>query len=131
MTPAATLSREQAAQQVVCVLLPLKIVSVANLSEHWTAKAKRTRLHREAARVLLRRHSAPKAGPVTITLTRIASREMDGDNLQSAFKACRDGVADWLGIDDGHPWLTWVYAQRTGKPGMYAAEVTVSWGVQP
>lgn len=35
------------------------------------------------------------------------------------------GVADWLGIDDGDPRLTWQYAQRKSKPGNYAAEIVI------
>lgn len=116
------------AENVVCVLLPLRIESTANLREHWTAKARRSATHRATARLeLMGAHRDKPTGPVTITLTRIAPRQLDGDNLQSAFKATRDGVADWLGRPDNHPSLTWVYAQRKGKPGQYAAEVMASW----
>jgi hypothetical protein len=52
---------------------------------------------------------------------------LDDDNLASGFKAARDGVADWLGIDDGSPRLSWRYGQRKSKPGEYAAEVSVEW----
>lgn len=61
-----------------------------------------------------------------MTLTRIAPRELDGDNLQSSLKACRDGVADWLGVDDRDPRVTWSYAQRRGAPHYYAVEVQVA-----
>lgn len=53
--------------------------------------------------------------------------QLDGDNLQSGFKATRDGVADWLGINDGSPRLQWSYYQRQGLPKQYAAEVVVMW----
>lgn len=116
------------AAHVVCVLLPLRIESTANLREHWTARARRASTHRITARVqLMAAHRNKPDLPVTIALTRIAPRQLDGDNLQSAFKATRDGVADWLGRPDNHPSLTWVYAQRKGKPGQYAAEVMASW----
>ena len=58
-------------------------------------------------------------------LTRIAPRQLDGDNLQSAFKATRDGVADWLGIDDGDKRLDWQYRQRSGGAKVYAVELEV------
>jgi hypothetical protein len=50
---------------------------------------------------------------------------LDGDNLQSAFKATRDGVADWLGVDDGDPRLDWQYRQRKGAAKVYAVEIEV------
>ncbi|KPF66103.1 hypothetical protein IP84_16960 [beta proteobacterium AAP99] len=89
---------------------------------HWAARARmakeqRTRAMRELqVRVSLR---ANVTLPVTVTLTRIApSKGVDGDNLQGATKALRDGVADWLGIDDADPRVTWVYAQERGPWGV-------------
>jgi hypothetical protein len=55
----------------------------------------------------------------------VAPRALDGDNLQSAFKAVRDGVADWLGVDDGHKNLDWQYYQRKDGPKVYAVEIEV------
>jgi len=63
--------------------------------------------------------------PATVVLTRVAPRKLDGDNLQSGFKAVRDGVADWLGVDDGNGLIDWQYAQRSGKAGEYAVEIEV------
>ncbi len=115
------------AAHVICALLPLRIVSTANLREHWTARGRRSATHRHTARLALRQHQVPNSGPLTITLTRIAPRNLDSDNLAISFKAVRDGVADFLGVDDGHKSLTWLYDQRKGKPGQYAAEVTIAW----
>lgn len=118
------------ATQVLCVLLPLRIVSVMNQREHWAKRGARASLHRNTTRVMLRQaHRARPVMPVTVTLTRIAPRKLDGDNCQAGLKACRDGVADWLEVDDAHPDVTWKYAQRTGKPREYAAEVVVEWAV--
>lgn len=111
------------------VLLPLRIVSEANGREHWRAVAKRKAFQRQTARLLMQRYLRPiPERPATITLTRIAPRTLDDDNLASGFKATRDGVADWLGIDDGSPMLTWRYAQRKGPAKHYSAEVVVEWG---
>ena len=63
--------------------------------------------------------------PVTVVLTRVAPRRLDGDNLQSGFKAVRDGVADWLGVDDGNGLIDWQYVQRSGRPSEYAVEIEV------
>jgi hypothetical protein len=113
---------------MIRVTLPLKIISEANQRGHWSGKARRVAQHRNTARLMM----AVEAGrspvgsvPLQITLTRIAPRVLDDDNLASGFKATRDGVADWLGIDDGSKLLRWVYAQRRGAPGQYAAEVVV------
>lgn len=73
-----------------------------------------------AARVVL-----PKSGAVVITLTRIAPRSLDTDNLASALKAVRDGAADALGVDDGSGRIEWRYAHERGKPGEYGVYVEI------
>ncbi len=82
------------------VRMNMKIVSVANMRLHWAVKAKLVRDHRTRTRMSLAA-AAQSSGlemlPVTVVLTRVAPRRLDGDNLQSGFKAVRDGVADWLG----------------------------------
>ena len=115
--------------------LSLRIVSEANRRDHWRVKAARTQLHRISAQCAFDYHRNPgaliRAGvPVsglTVTMTRIAPRRLDDDNLASGFKAVRDGVAAWLGIDDGSPLIRWVCAERKGPPKGYAAEVVVEW----
>ena len=71
------------------------------------------------------------ARPWDVTLTRIAPRALDDDNLQAALKAGRDGVADWLAGaygqgQDRQAGLTWHYAQSRGQPHEYAVEVTIT-----
>jgi hypothetical protein len=117
------------ATQVLCVLVPVRIESEANRREHWRRVAERKADHRLAARrtlMVANGHLGPAINlPCSVTLTRIAPRDLDDDNLASGFKAFRDGVADWLGIDDGDKRLTWRYEQRRGKPKEYAAEVKI------
>jgi hypothetical protein len=101
---------------VISFSIPIKTQSVANVREHWTAKAKRTKSQRDAAMKL-----CPKwtHGPLlVVTLTRTAPRELDSDNLASALKATRDGIAARLRIDDGSPLVDWRYQQRKGEPGV-------------
>lgn len=100
------------------VEIPIRIVSVANLSEHWTVKSKRTKAHRMAA-IVVPKHELP----CRVTLLRVAPRTLDGDNLQGAFKALRDGIADRLGVADNDPRVTWQYQQAKGKPKEYTAFV--------
>lgn len=101
--------------------LPLRIESVANLREHWAVKAKRAKLHRHTACALVPFHPLP----CVVTLTRIAPRMLDDDNLRSGLKATRDGVADRLGVDDRDPRVTWRYGQRPGKVKQYAVLVRI------
>lgn len=112
---------------MILVSLPIRIYSEANGREHWRQVAKRKQGQRMVARDVLQQHARPiDPASVCITLTRVAPRVLDDDNLASGFKAVRDGVADWLGIDDGSERLTWRYEQRKER-GVYAAEVAVSW----
>lgn len=106
----------------------LKLVSLANQREHWRARSKRAKGHRSAALLLTRaalRHEAIRF-PVTVTITRIAPRVLDDDNLAGAAKSVRDGVADALGVDDRDPRVKWAVAQRRGKPREYGAEVVLT-----
>lgn len=95
----------------------MRTVSENNLREHWAAKARRVKAQREgvfwwlhAARVNLK--AAGFKGKILVKLTRVSLMKLDGDNLQGALKACRDGVADALGMDDGDERITWRYRQR-------------------
>ncbi len=109
------------------VYLPLRTRSEANLRQHWAKRAKRAKLQRNIARYLVHAARPPYTGTETeiITLTRVAPRKLDSDNLARSLKAVRDGVADALGIDDGDARIDWRYAQRKGKPREYA--VLIDW----
>lgn len=106
--------------------LPAEVKSEANQRGHWVKHHGRKRDHRGMAMVLCRRDIPAiwREGNTSlkIVLTRIKGprqRDFDGDNLQSAFKAIRDGIADALGTNDGNKRLAWEYAQKKGeKPGV-------------
>jgi hypothetical protein len=107
------------------VLIPVKTISVANVREHWRARARRTKEHRQAAKAMLAgARDVPL--PVIVTMTRYApSSGLDGDNLQGALKAVRDGIADAFGLDDRDMLLEWRYDQQRSKKGFYAVLVKV------
>ena len=110
------------------VELPIRTVSEANQREHWGKKAARAKVHRRmTAAILLAKvgKCQPNDPPDCITLTRIAPRSLDSDNLAGSFKAVRDGIQDWCGVNDRD--LVFVYAQRRGKPGEYAVEIAMEW----
>lgn len=112
---------------MIDVTLPIRIESTPNKREHWAVKAKRSKGHRETARWLLGVAGVrPTWGRMRVKLTRIAPRHMDSDNLAAGCKATRDGIADWLGIDDGCDRLTWEYAQRKGDVRQYAVQVQIT-----
>ena len=113
---------------MVEVLLPIRTRSEANLREHWARRARRAREQRLVARTLVGAKVSNLSGfscVITVTLTRIAPRRLDSDNLARSFKAVRDGVADALGIDDGSSRIKWCYAQRKGRPHEYAVLVRI------
>lgn len=107
------------------VEMEMKIVSLANMRLHWAAKARLVKSQRQKAFNALASVAAPPAPPCTIVLTRVAPRALDGDNLQSGFKAVRDGVADWLGVDDGSKLVEWQYKQRSSGVKVYKVEIEV------
>lgn len=112
----------------IVVTLPIRAESVANLREHWRAKASRAQLHRTTAWAALRavKPSGVILGPLVVTIARIAPRTLDSDNLAMSLKACRDGIADWLGVDDkDSDRLVWRYAQERGAPKHYAVRVEI------
>lgn len=65
----------------------------------------------------------PPSLPLIITITRVGPRELDGDNLQGACKHVRDGIADWLGVNDRDKRIQWKYEQT--RCGVKAYGVTV------
>ena len=126
-------------------IVQTKTVSEANLSEHHMVKARRVKGQRTAVvvdgsamgrvvssrpkpprKTLVWRWLSPPALPATVTLTRIAPRALDGDNLQRALKAVRDQVAELIGVDDRDPLVEWEYAQRKGDPKQYAVLVEIT-----
>lgn len=92
--------------------IPIRLVSVANAREHWAVKAKRAKCHRRSA-LVIKKHRLP----CDVHIVRVGKRELDGDNLQSACKALRDGIADRLGVDDADPRVRWTYSQQRGEYG--------------
>ena len=109
-------------------VVPVRTVSEANRREHWSVKAKRAKQQREAAGMMMVSmgvHRGRPKPPLSVTLTRVAPRKLDTDNLARSLKAVRDGIADALGIDDGDERVAWLYAQRRGAAKTYEVEVEI------
>lgn len=116
--------------QPLVVLVPVRIESNANKREHWTKRAKRSKAHRTATALMLQTCGRkPPELPVKVTLTRIAPRSLDTDNLAGGFKGLRDAVAEWLGADDKPgSGIEWAYAQCRGEPKTYTAQILIEPG---
>lgn len=119
-------------------MIQVRTVSEANSRDHWSKKASRSRNARSTAKLnaLAATHSTLGYGchaswlrrryaKINVTLCRVSPRALDDDNLRSALKATRDGIADALGVDDRHPSVRWQYGQKTGRKNEYAVEITI------
>ena len=116
------------------LVLEMPTLSESNQRDHWAVRARRVKAQRwqvYASLIYAYGYDRPSC-PLTVTLTRIAPRALDDDNLRGALKACRDGVADWLAPahafgqgTDNAPGITWVYAQERGEPN--TSSVGIAW----
>lgn len=111
---------------MISISIPLKTISTANARINRFKLASMTKLQRSKVRnTLMSEVPIPPSTPLAVVITRIGPKKMDSDNLAISQKGVRDGVADWLGVDDGHPDIEWRYEQRTGGAKVYAIEVEV------
>lgn len=116
--------------------LPIKTVSEANCTEHWTTKSKRHKQQAFFVRMAFLQYIGQVTLPVTITMTRCAPRELDKqDNLPMSFKWIVDELSDLVfsdrvtktcvsktgrtveirGRNDSDSRITWVYKQEKRK----------------
>jgi hypothetical protein len=116
-----TEKKHDRAVTVKTVWLPLRTVSEMNVRTHWSARAKRMKTARRTAAALC----PASALPCTVTMTRHSAGTLDDDNLRSALKGVRDGIADRLGVDDASPAVEWRYEQAKAKRGEYAVHIRI------
>lgn len=111
--------------QYLAFVLPLRLTTLGNAKEHWRTKAARARSQRDVTALVLRSLGPPPTvDGLTVTMTRVAPNGLDDDNAVGCFKHCRDQIAQWLGIDDGDPRVTWKVEQAREAPRTYGARVT-------
>lgn len=119
---------------MLSVSIPLRLGAALNSREHWRARSAATRHERAISRIVLgsrdRDHFAralerEPSLRIDVELVRVAPRLVDSDNLQGQFKAVRDGVADFLGIDDATPRIVWRYEQERRRPKEYLVEIRI------
>lgn len=109
------------------IYIPVKTVSEANSREHWRVKTNRKRAQQREVSVEWRRAfgQRPIPLPCVVTLTRIAPKALDDDNLRSAFKGIRDCIARQIGVDDGSELIRFEYKQIPIRSRKYAISVQV------
>lgn len=116
---------------LVTLEIPLAkaLPSLANARLHWAHKARTVKAQRHTTALHLRARGAaflrewgvmrPNENlRLECTLTRVAPKRLDDDNLAAAFKAVRDQVAAECGIDDGSKRWDWKYSQEAGAPAI-------------
>lgn len=99
--------------------VPVKTKSTLNQRLHHFAKAKQAAAQRDAAKLAGlgakgRSNTNLVGRRFVVVLTRVATRDLDSDNLAGALKSVRDGVADVFfgGEDKESGGLSWVYRQE-------------------
>jgi len=116
-------------QPSVVVEFPFKVESRANkhTSNHWGPRAETTRKQRQGTNLKLRTERGLKGWAqrtldsegLVVRVVRVAPRELDShDNIGHALKACTDGVADFLGVNDRDERVTFVPDQLVGEIGV-------------
>jgi hypothetical protein len=123
-------------------ILPLRTVSEANSSEHWSKKARRHRMQHYFVRLSYNKNVPCMHLPCKATLTRLAPRQLDTDNLLTSMKYIRDELSECIlgiekkiyrtakgkfksicGHNDSDPRISWHYDQRKSKT--YGIEITL------
>ena len=102
----------------LCVFVPILVYSENRYRrQSWRVTAAITRRQRGHIALALYNHKSRllqlAEGRVQVTLTQVASRRLDEDNLQGALKAIRDEIAAQLKMDDADSQLRWIYKQET------------------
>lgn len=107
-----------------------KILS-PNRVNHWRQLHTLKKKHQKLINALYLAEKPKLSTPASITLTRIAPRELDYDNLVMGFKNIRDIVASLFfpekaaGHADASKDFTFIYLQKKGNPKQYAINILI------
>jgi hypothetical protein len=100
----------------VSAWLPIRVVSEANMHQHWRRRQLRAKSQRAITCVYVGRLLRGAGKPKRVVLTRYSARELDSDNLAGAFKHVRDEIAALCGFNDREKSVEWVYQQFKADP---------------
>lgn len=115
--------------------VPIKTISEANCSEHWSKKSKRHQMQQFIIGLAWQKHVRSISLPCRITMTRLSPRNLDyEENLPMAFKWIKDEIGGLLfpekivtymsksgkvqknkGHADSDPRVKWEYKQEVSK----------------
>lgn len=107
---------------------PIKLVSEANRSEHWSARMRRKKAQQLEMTVALHNNLFERRMklPCVVKLTRIGPRLLDKDNLAGCFKFIQDAIAAKLKVDDGdRKKIDWEYDQVAIGEHRYNVKVQI------
>jgi len=113
-------------------IVPIRLYSTANISEHWTKRRERIKKHKMLLMFYtegLSQHS--DLLPLQVILCRVAPRSLDYDNLVFAFKNIRDYISDRLipglaaGRADNNDSINFEYIQKKGDEKTYYIEISL------
>lgn len=102
------------------VQYPIKLTGSQNAREHWAVAGRRRASEKAAARLVCGQMTRPaNLDGLAVVMVRLSPHHqpLDNDNLTASCKATRDGIAAWLGIDDGDPRVTWCCEQERAPWG--------------
>ena len=102
----------------------IRVISEANTQCHWAVRQKRFKAQRLAVRSKLNRRMKPSP-PLIVKLTKFGCGILDTDNLAGSFKAVRDEIAKWLGVDDGDTSVKYEYSQVKAKRGIHYIDIDI------
>lgn len=118
---------------MIGVRFPLRLEQSQNSRTHWRKRAERRACERAATanalnswttrRLLKLAKQGNPSGRWVVTLTRIAPRPLDDDNLSGRLKGVRDQVAAWLGLDDRG--VRFICHERRGAVREHAVDVAI------
>jgi len=113
--------------------IPIRTISEANSSEHWTKKSKRHKSQQFFVNLAFNLYVKDCKLPCKITITRFAPGELDHqDNLRMALKWVVDQISECIALSlmsdeerknhvirkgqyDDDPRMTWEYKQEKSK----------------
>ena len=90
----------------------------------WQGRAARIKAERRQARDRCKLQLRTPELPCLVILTYVCPRKLDEVNLLGSLKATQDGVAEWLGVNDGdETQARWKFEQERGA---YAVRVEIA-----
>lgn len=95
-------------------VVPIKVVSEANMHEHWRVKYQRKNAQQLEVKIAFHQAAQERTikRPRRVILRRVGMKKLDSDNLAGSFKHVQDAIARLLRVDDGDDVITWHYEQR-------------------